>query len=90
MTARSFLDQPLTTSADSLSNFNRRIVNKYKAGLGFKYLKGYLGAQELNEAIKTFIKTKSCKKFLQKILKLRSKHDKKDLKLVFWGLYSNQ
>ena len=40
--ARKNLDQALTTRADSLSNFNRKIVNKYKAGLGIKYLETYL------------------------------------------------
>jgi len=54
LSARSFLDQPLTTSADSLSNFNRKIVNKYKAGLSFIYLKSFLGDSVLNDAIKEF------------------------------------
>ena len=53
-TARKFLDQSLNTSADSLSNFNRKIVSKYKAGLGFNYLKGYLGEAVLNKSIKDF------------------------------------
>ncbi|AUC84987.1 aminopeptidase [Polaribacter sp. ALD11] len=53
-TARKYLDQPLNTSADSLSNFNRKIVSKYKAGLGFNYLKGYLGEAVLNKSIKEF------------------------------------
>ena len=39
---RKNLDQSLTTRADSLSNFNRQIVNKYKAGLGLRYLDEYL------------------------------------------------
>ena len=52
--ARRFLDQALTTPSDSLSNFNRKIVNKYKAGLGLRYLKGYLGGNLLNETIKEF------------------------------------
>ena len=52
--ARKFLDQALTTPADSLSNFNRKIVNKYKAGLGFRFLKGYLGDTILNKTIKEF------------------------------------
>jgi len=52
--ARRFLDQSLTTSADSLSNFNRKIVNKYKAGLGLRYLKGYLGDRILNETFREF------------------------------------
>jgi hypothetical protein len=62
LSARSFLDQPLTTSADSLSNFNRKIVNKYKAGLGFRYLKGFLGDTVLNAAIKEFYQKKKLRK----------------------------
>lgn len=53
-TARKFLDQALTTSADSLSNFNRTIVSPYKAGLGFTYLKGFLGDSTLNKSLKEF------------------------------------
>ncbi|AUC22410.1 aminopeptidase [Polaribacter sejongensis] len=53
-TARKFLDQALNTSADSLSNFNRKIVSKYKAGLGFRFLKGYLGDSILNQTIQEF------------------------------------
>ncbi len=53
-TARNFLDQALNTSADSLSNFNRKIVSKYKAGLGFRFLKGYLGDSVVNQTIKEF------------------------------------
>ena len=52
--SRRFLDQALATSADSLSNFNRKIANKYKAGLGFRYLKGFLGDSVLNSALKEF------------------------------------
>lgn len=54
--ARKFLDQSLTTPLDSLSNFNRKIVSKYKAGLGFKYLEGYLGKEVLDKTIKEFYK----------------------------------
>ena len=53
-TARTFLDQALTTPLDSLSNFNRKIVSKYKAGLGFRYLKGFLGDTILNQSLKEF------------------------------------
>lgn len=53
-TTRQFLDQRLTTRADSLSNFNRKIFNKYKAGLGFRYLNDYLGEHILNTTIKEF------------------------------------
>jgi hypothetical protein len=59
--ARKFLDQALTTSADSLSNFNRKIANKYKAGLGFKYLKGFVGDSILNETIKEFYQNNQLK-----------------------------
>ena len=52
--ARKNLDQPLTTPADSLSNFNRKIVNKYKAGLGIQYLENYLGEDTILKAIKNF------------------------------------
>ncbi|NEW77960.1 MAG: M1 family metallopeptidase [Gelidibacter sp.] len=52
--ARKNLDQPLTTPADSLSNFNRKIVNKYKAGLGIQYLENYLGEDIILGAIKSF------------------------------------
>ncbi|WP_299017388.1 aminopeptidase [uncultured Polaribacter sp.] len=53
-TARRFLDQSLTTSADSLSNFNRTIASNYKAGLSFTYLKGFLGDSILKKSIKEF------------------------------------
>ncbi|MEN8835972.1 MAG: aminopeptidase [Polaribacter sp.] len=52
--SRKFLDQALTTPADSLSNFNRKIANRYKAGLAFRYLKGYLGDSILNNSIQEF------------------------------------
>ncbi|HKJ07406.1 MAG TPA: hypothetical protein VJ970_08080, partial [Flavobacteriaceae bacterium] len=40
--ARKNLDQALTTPKDSLSNFNRKIVNKYKAGIAIQFLNDYL------------------------------------------------
>lgn len=52
--ARKNIDQALTTQADSLSNFNRLIVNKYKAGLGLRYLENYLGETTLKNAIIDF------------------------------------
>lgn len=52
--ARQFLDQALTTSADSLSNFNRKIINRYKSGLGLRYLGGYVGEDVLHDAIKEY------------------------------------
>lgn len=58
---RKFLDQALTTRADSLSNFNRKIAGKYKAGLGLQYLKGYLGEPVLKNALKEFYQKNSLK-----------------------------
>ncbi len=52
--ARKNYDQALTTSADSLSNFNRKIVNKYKAGLGLQYLDAYLNDSIVFKSIKQF------------------------------------
>ncbi|MEQ6123321.1 aminopeptidase [Pseudotenacibaculum sp. MALMAid0570] len=52
--ARQFLDQSLTTRSDSLSNFNRKIVNKYKAGLGLRYLADYIGDTIIKESFQEF------------------------------------
>ncbi|QMU66725.1 MAG: aminopeptidase [Flavobacteriaceae bacterium] len=52
--ARKFLDQSLTTRADSLSNFNRKIVSKYKAGLGLRYLEDFLEENVVKNAIQEF------------------------------------
>lgn len=60
--ARKNLDQPLTTPVDSLSNFNRLIANKYKAGIGIKYLENYIGESTISEAILDFSKENSVKK----------------------------
>lgn len=54
--ARENLDQALSTPADSLSNFNRKIVNKYKAGMGLSYLDAYLGDDVLKNTLKSFYK----------------------------------
>jgi len=58
---RKFLDQSLTTQLDSLSNFNRKIGNKYKAGLGLQYLHGFLGDSIVKTAIKEFYHTNKLK-----------------------------
>ena len=52
--SRKNLDQSLDTPADSLSNFNRKIANKYKAGIGIKYLENYLGEKTITNAIVEF------------------------------------
>lgn len=77
--SRSFLDQSLETPVDSLSNFNRKMANKYKAGLGFKYLKGFLGDSILNSAIKEFYQKNQTKIISSNEFKkiLTTKADKK-------------
>jgi hypothetical protein len=68
---REFLDQALTTRADSLSNFNRKIGNKYKSALGLQYLQGYLGDSILQHSIKEF--------YQQNTLKLSSSNQFKNI-----------
>ncbi|MCH2033400.1 MAG: aminopeptidase [Tenacibaculum sp.] len=54
--ARRFFDQALTTPADSLSNFNRKVVSPYKAGLGMRYLQDFIGDNSLTTSFKKFYK----------------------------------
>ena len=82
--AREFLDQSLTTRADLLSNFNRKIASKYKAGLGLQYLKGYLGDSILQNTFKEFYQKNKLKLSSTNCFKeiINSKTDK-DLKWFF-------
>jgi len=48
------LDQSLVTQLDSLSNFNRKIVNKYKAGLGLRYVDAFLGDSLVKTSLNEF------------------------------------
>ncbi|MBL4605225.1 MAG: aminopeptidase, partial [Flavobacteriaceae bacterium] len=59
--ARQFLDQSLTTRSDSLSNFNRKIVSKYKAGIGLRYLADYVGDTIIKESFQEFYLKNSLK-----------------------------
>lgn len=54
LTSHANLDQALTTQSDSLSNFNRKIINKYKAGLGLHYLDQFLADSIIPITIKDF------------------------------------
>jgi hypothetical protein len=60
--ARKNLDQALTESADSLSNFNRKISNNYKSGLGLRYLEEYLETGLIKASIWDFSKNNFEKK----------------------------
>ncbi|WP_418510123.1 metalloprotease [Corallibacter sp.] len=59
--AREGIDQPLLMQKDSLLKFNKNIANKYKAGIGYKYLDNYLGGNKIDSIIKEFINTNSLK-----------------------------
>ena len=56
--ARTNRDQPLITSKDSLIKFNSDLANKYKAGVGFKYLDDFVNADIVEDVIKEFLETK--------------------------------
>lgn len=56
LSARKNLDQSLTTPIDSLSNFNRKTINSYKAGLGLRYLENYLEDDIFKKSLKQYIK----------------------------------
>ncbi len=59
--ARHNLDQPLTTSQDSLVKFNKNIANAYKAGVGIKYLEDYLEDNSVQKSISEFYSTYNLK-----------------------------
>ncbi len=56
--ARTNRDQPLTVPKDSLLKFNANIANKYKAGIGLKYLNDYINGNILEQTVKEFLDTK--------------------------------
>lgn len=82
--ARKFYDQALNIPADSLSNFNRKIVSKYKAGLGLLYLKDYIGGDTLKNSLKEYYSKKQLKlsnsNFFAKVLQ---KNTSKNLNWFF-------
>ncbi|HLT53495.1 MAG TPA: hypothetical protein VKZ97_06380, partial [Flavobacteriaceae bacterium] len=53
--ARTNRDQPLTMQKDSLLKFNKNIANKYKAGIGFKYLDDFVNDNTFENTVKIFI-----------------------------------
>lgn len=78
--ARQNLDQPLTMQADSLSNFNRKIVNKYKSGLGIYYLDTFLDDISMPSIIWDFAYNNTDKKVNSKIfLDMIKSKTKKDI-----------
>lgn len=56
---RKQLDQALNTRSDSLSNFNLKLVNRYKSGLGLKYLDEYLNDDIVKKSLKEYYRDNS-------------------------------
>ena len=46
--------QSLLTANDSLTRWNNKIANSYKAGLGLSYLGDYIGYESINKSIRDF------------------------------------
>lgn len=87
--ARQFIDQSLTTRSDSLSNFNRKIVNKYKAGIGLRYLSDYIGDTIIKQSFQEFYLKNKLKYSQSKSFgEIVSKKTDKDLNW-FFGNYLN-
>ncbi len=59
--ARRGNDQPLNMRTDSLTNFNRKILNKYKSGMGLLYLDDFLGDNIVQDGIKQYFANNTLK-----------------------------
>ncbi len=53
--ARTNRDQPLTMPKDSLLKFNNSIANKYKAGVGLKYLDDFINHDIVENSLSSFV-----------------------------------
>ncbi|WP_308993776.1 metalloprotease [Mariniflexile litorale] len=53
--ARTNRDQPLTMAKDSLLKFNNSIANKYKAGVGLKYLDDFINHDVVENSLSSFV-----------------------------------
>lgn len=85
------LDQPLTMQKDSLLKFNKNIANKYKAGIGMKYLDAYINGHKLEDAIKEFIAINKLKTTnIESFKSLLQSKTSKDLKWFFTDYLSNK
>ncbi len=76
--ARTNRDQALTMQKDSLLKFNTNIANKYKAGIGLKYLDDFINSQVLETSITSFLSNYKLKQTSTKDFEsyLKSKIDK--------------
>ncbi|MFY0714219.1 metalloprotease [Seonamhaeicola sp. NFXS20] len=59
--ARTNRDQKLTMAKDSLLKFNAHIANKYKAGIGFRYLDDFVNHDVVENSLSSFIKQQKLK-----------------------------
>ena len=59
--ARTNRDQPLTMAKDSLLKFNKNIANKFKAGVGLKYLDDFVNQDIVENSIESFLKDNKLK-----------------------------
>ena len=76
--ARTNMDQILTMPKDSLLKFNENIGNKYKAGIGFKYLDDFVNSDVVETTIKSFLAENQLKPTSPKAFEtyLKTKTDK--------------
>ena len=65
--ARTNRDQPLIQTKDSLLRFNAELANKYKAGIGLKYLNNYIGNEVIEKSLQSFLKKNKTKQTSTKI-----------------------
>ncbi|WMI64983.1 metalloprotease [Aestuariibaculum sp. YM273] len=59
--ARTNRDQPLVMAKDSLLKFNANIANKYKAGIGLKYLDDFVNSHIVESSIESFVNNNKLK-----------------------------
>lgn len=55
ITARENLDQSLLTPLKNQSNYNKKVITPYKAGLSFVFLESYVGKNILQTSIKEYV-----------------------------------
>lgn len=61
MMARTNRDQKLTMPKDSLLKFNMNLANKYKAGIGFRYLDDFVNSDVVENSLSSFVKNNKLK-----------------------------
>ncbi|WP_055446415.1 hypothetical protein [Lacinutrix mariniflava] len=82
--ARSNIDQPLDMPKDSLLKFNKNIANKYKAGVGLKYLDEYMDFNSMNKMLTQFLKENKLETTTSEAFKDYLKgHTEKDINWFF-------